>query len=319
MPTASAVAPLARPGRTVRPATASTVRPAAASTLAPAWLHGTPGPAQVVAVFDVAVYLRRGQDVLPLLAPEALALPGGLRVADGADLDVLGLTVGDKVTVGHGQVVARAGGLVVRRTWRPQRVPSADLSPDARATALAAIAGRTRIEDDLGPVLADLATGLVGDLGRTPDDGYGASHPTPNPSPVRSLVGLGPGLTPAGDDVLCGVLLGLRATGGEQARSALEREVAPLLGRTTALSATLLRHAAAGYAVPPLVALLRAWHAGADEHRLAALAVEVAAVGHTSGAALLLGLATVLAPPHTPLPIPDPAAAPAVGPPRGTS
>ena len=89
--------------------------------------------------------------------------------------------------------------------------------------------------------------------------------------------------------------------------------------RTTALSATLLRHAAAGYAVPPLVALLRAWHAGADEHRLAALAVEVAAVGHTSGAALVLGLATVLAPPHTPLPIPDPAAAPAVGPPRGTS
>ncbi|OLT21839.1 hypothetical protein BJF81_14495 [Ornithinimicrobium sp. CNJ-824] len=192
MPTASAVAPLARPGRTVRSAAAATLRPAAASTLAPAWLHGTPGPAQVVAVFDVAVYLRRGQDVLPLLAPEALALPGGLRVADRAHLDVLELTVGDEVSVGHGQVVARAGGLVVRRTWRPQRVPSADLSPDARATALAAIAGRTRIEDDLGPVLADLATGLVADLGRAPTTATQPVAPRPAPPPPAASSGSDP-------------------------------------------------------------------------------------------------------------------------------
>lgn len=299
-----------RPGRTLRPA--------AASTLAPAWLHGDAGPAQVVAVFDVAVYLRRGQDVLPLLAPEALALPGGLRVADLADLDGLGLAVGDEVTVGHGRLLARDAGLVVRRTWRPQPVPAERLPPTARTSALSALTGLTEVEDELGPTLAALAEELVADLGRTPD-GQLVGHGAPRPSPVRSLVGLGPGLTPAGDDVLCGLLLGLRATGDEQARAALEREVTPLLGRTTALSATLLRHAAAGYAVPPLVALLGAWHAGADEQRQAALAAEVAAVGHTSGAALLLGLATVLAAPHTPLPIPDPAADPAAGPPRGTS
>lgn len=313
-----------RPGRTLRPA--------AASTLAPAWLHGDPGPAQVVAVFDVAVYLRRGQDVLPLLAPEALALPGGLRVADRADLDGLGLAVGDEVTVGHGRLLARDAGLVVRRTWRPRPAPSSVLSPTARTSALSALTGLTEVEDELGPTLAALAEELVADLGRTPD-GQLVGHGAPRPSPVRSLVGLGPGLTPAGDDVLCGLLLGLRATGDEQARATLEREVTPLLGRTTALSATLLRHAAAGYAVPPLVALLGAWHQGgldadpagsvpgasehADEQRQAALAAEVAAVGHTSGAALLLGLAAVLAPRHTP--IPDPAVAPTAGPTRGTS
>ncbi|WP_431473374.1 hypothetical protein [Ornithinimicrobium sp. W1665] len=108
MPTVSASAAVAsaptptagpgvRPGATVpesRPGQA--LRPAAASTLAPGWLHGRPVPARVVAVFDVAVYLHRDEDVLPLLAPGALALPGGLRVADRTDLDALRLTVGDR-------------------------------------------------------------------------------------------------------------------------------------------------------------------------------------------------------------------------------
>lgn len=315
MPTASALArDTRRPGRTLRPA--------AASTLAPAWLHGRPGPAQVVAVFDVAVYLRRAQDVLPVLAPGALALPGGLRVAARADLDALGLSVGDEVTVGEGQVLAPGAGLAVRRTWRPQPVPSAELPPSARATALSALAGLTHVGDDLAPGLAALAGRVLARrvvtrrvLGTRPPDPVGG----PVGGPVEDLVGLGPGLTPAGDDVLCGLLLGLRATGRERERAALERAVAPLLGRTTALSATLLRQAAGGYAVPALVELVRAWHRGADETQLAALGVPVAAVGHTSGPALLLGLATVLAPPHTPLPTREPAVAPTAGPTRGTS
>lgn len=267
-----------------------TLRPAAASTLAPSWLSGTPGPVRVAAVFDLAVYLLRGHDVLPLLAPEALALPGGLRVAGRTDLDVLALTVGDEVSVGHGQVLARAAGLVVRRTWRPVRVPSAVLPPPALALARSALAARPPVADDLGPELARLARLTAAD----PVDG-----------PAAELVGLGPGLTPAGDDVLCGLLLGLRATGRDRDRCALERTVTPLLGRTTALSATLLQQAAAGYAVPPVVRLLQAWHGGAGP-QLAGLGAEVAAVGHTSGPALLLGLAATLAPPRSPLPTPAP-------------
>lgn len=269
-----------------------TLRPVAASTLAPAWLHGEPGPAHVAAVFDVAVYLRRDQEVLPLLGPGALALPGGLRVAARADLDDLGLRIGDEVTVGAGRVIAHDGGLVVARTWRPQPIPSAELSPSARATALSALAGSPHVEGDHDLGLAALARQVVQDSAR---------------GPLAQLVGLGPGLTPAGDDVLCGLLLALRATGRERDRAALEGAVNPLLSRTTALSATLLRHAAGGYAVPPLVALLRAWHRvdrdgqardrRADEERLAVLGAEVATVGHTSGPALLLGLATVLAEP----------------------
>ena len=272
----------ARPAADGRGPVPSPLRPAAASTLAPAWLHGDPGTARVVAVFERAAYLLRDDEVLPVLAPGALALPGGLRVGHVTDLLALRLRAGDEVLAGLGEVVAADGGLVVRRTWRPWAAPSAALPADASERALAAIDATPDLTDDLPPdVLAEAAQVLP--RGR-----------------VEALLGLGPGLTPAGDDVLCGLLLGLRATGREADRARLEARVGAVLGRTTALSATLLTQAAAGYAVPPVVDLLHAWHrptATADD--LAELVDEVASVGHTSGRALLLGLRTALAP-HRP-------------------
>ena len=60
---------------------------------------------------------------------------------------------------------------------------------------------------------------------------------------VAALLGRGPGLTPSGDDVLAGYLLGCRAFGiaGKGVRFAVLRS-AP--GATTTLSAALLRQAA---------------------------------------------------------------------------
>lgn len=269
------------------------LRPAAASTLSPAWLQALPEVAQVVAVFEQAVYLRRGQDVLPLLAPEALLLPGALRVPSRADLDALRVRVGDTALVGQGQVLTAGGGLVVRRRWRPQAVPSSPLPEGARAVALAALAGLDPVDDPLAGRLTELAAAAL------------ARSAAERTAAVRGLVGLGPGLTPAGDDVLCGLLLGLRVTGQPGQRSVLEDAVTPLLGRTTALSATLLRQAAQGYAVPPVVNLLSAWHRGVSVAALASIGQQVAAIGHTSGPALALGLTTVLrlaaaaAAPHT--------------------
>lgn len=281
----------------VSPTPARPLRPAAASLLAPAWLHADPVPVEVVAVFDRAVYLRRDQDVLPLLAPDALLLPGALRVVAPADLDALEVRVGDRVRVGQGQVRTHRGGVVVRRVWRPRPVPTAPLGEPARQAALAGLAG-------VGP-LADLLADRLTELARA-----SLAEPPASPAaPVRGLVGLGPGLTPAGDDVLCGLLLGLRATGRVAARSRLEQRVLPLLDRTSALSATLLRQAAQGYAVPPVVELLHAWHRGAGDPALAAAGRRVASVGHTSGPALLLGLSAVLTAPHTPTrPQPGPVA-----------
>lgn len=267
-------------------------RPAAASTLGPAWLHGPPRPARVAAAFDLAAYLlptdEGEHEVLPLLAPGALVLPGGLRLGSAHDLHGLRLRAGTEVIVGQGRVVAPGGSLAVRRTWRPAPTPVGVPSPaagSARRTRLSQLVrSLPGLADDLPPALLEALPRLL------------------TPTGPAALVGLGPGLTPAGDDVLCGALLGLRATGDEPARARLEERLAPLLHRTTALSATLLRHAALGYAVPPVVDLLRAWHDGlADDPRLRRHAEDVVAVGHTSGAALLLGLDAVL---HHAIPTP---------------
>lgn len=258
--------------------------PAAASTLAPAWLHGPPTVGRVVGVFgSSAAYLLRDDEVLPVLAPGALVLPGGLRVAHPVHLHDLALRVGDEVVVGGGEVLSRGAGLVVRRTWRPSPVPTRELPGEGAARALAAALDET--------------PGLTDDLPRDLVRSAAAAAPSARRAAwsAEDLVGRGPGLTPAGDDVLCGMLLGLRAGGLEVDRTRLAGALDPLLGRTTALSASLLRQAAAGYAVPALVELLTAWHRDPRPTHLAGLTAEVATIGHTSGRALLLGLRVVLA------------------------
>ena len=109
------------------------------------------------------------------------------------------------------------------------------------------------------------------------------------PEEVQRLVGAGEGLTPYGDDVLCGWLATSRALGVPTPE--VDASVRALLPRTTALSATLLRCALAGEALPQLGAFLTAL--GTPDE--AARAADLRAVGHTSGAGLLAGARRALA------------------------
>ncbi len=110
---------------------------------------------------------------------------------------------------------------------------------------------------------------------------------------VEELIGLGPGLTPAGDDYLGGVLIALRALERGAQASALWRRLEPLLdGRTNAISAAHLAAAAAGEGHEALHGCLEeafrpgpAWSAP-----LAALGT----VGHGSGWNALAGVTAVL-------------------------
>ncbi|MBN1485776.1 MAG: DUF2877 domain-containing protein [Chloroflexia bacterium] len=99
------------------------------------------------------------------------------------------------------------------------------------------------------------------------------------------LAGLGGGLTPAGDDFLCGLMLGawLLHPAPEPLCQRLAQNAAP---RTTPLSAALLRAAAAGQCGEPWHALLRALAADTD---LAGPLEAVLAHGATSGADALAG------------------------------
>ena len=110
---------------------------------------------------------------------------------------------------------------------------------------------------------------------------------------AAQLIGLGPGLTPSGDDYFGGVLVALRwLDRGAQAES-LWRWLEPRLpGRTSAISAAHLAAAASGQvheALHDVLDRLSAWRAGELRPSLARLD----AVGHTSGWDALAGIAAV--------------------------
>ncbi len=94
---------------------------------------------------------------------------------------------------------------------------------------------------------------------------------------VAALVGRGDGLTPYGDDVLCGWLAVTRGAGIDTPE--VDLQVRSLAATTTLLSATLLECAMAGEVVPEFAA----WLAGTGSVE----AVE--RIGHSSGRGLVEG------------------------------
>jgi hypothetical protein len=112
----------------------------------------------------------------------------------------------------------------------------------------------------------------------------------------RRLVGAGPGLTPAGDDVLAAVLVTMRATADPRLADRLSR-TRPMLGSraTTAVSTALLTAALDGYCCPELDRYLQVVCSGGEA---ASATRELTAVGHTSGTALRAGVWAVLASRH---------------------
>jgi hypothetical protein len=103
---------------------------------------------------------------------------------------------------------------------------------------------------------------------------------------VDALVGLGPGLTPAGDDVLAGTLVALAAAGDHDRRRRLAAAVRLVRHRTTAVSGALLDHAAAGHAIPELARYVVALARGGSHGRVVQ---DLERVGGSSGAALAVG------------------------------
>jgi Protein of unknown function (DUF2877) len=265
------------------PAAAVTAWPAAGSPLT-ADLLADSAPLVALGVFPTAVYLggRQHREVLPLLTADALLLPTGLRLAEPSHRVGWGLEPGNEVEV-HAGGLRWPGRLVhVARQWRPAPVPAPGVP----------VPGET-----LGPVAADLA-GLASstvllrrarNLCAAVTDGGAVTYGTVDDL-VHGLVGLGAGLTPAGDDVLCGVLLTLRATGRVRDTERLAAAVGATLHRTTSISASLLDAAVRGFATPAVTDLVRAVARG-DRDAVRTLLPAVLAVGHSSGADLVAGVA----------------------------
>ena len=249
--------------------------PAAASARSAGALAAAPRPATVLATFRTALYLRLDQhhEVLPVLTRDALLLPTALRLAEPSWALDWGVERGSTVLVGGGRAVLPRLTVTAVRTWRPQAVPVvAHAAVDAPATWSGAVS------EPLRELALDLVEAAVrgGSLGGR----------------VRGLVGSGAGLTPSGDDALCGVLLVLRAA-GHPAATRVGAAVSERLGATTSLSASLLREAMDGYAVPTVVRLVSAAVVGRLAERESALA-EVLTIGHSSGADIAAGVLAAL-------------------------
>jgi hypothetical protein len=260
----------------------------------------------------------RVRDLAPILA--ALPESGETPVWPAAE----GLALGSTVWIGW------AGA----RRWAPA-LPQATGTPAARQAATNALIGilTAQAEHEGGGRIAahlpDLLAGIdppavimADAVRRGIAAGLHALHaalqagdPAAASAALVGLLGLGPGLTPSGDDVVCGVLAGLgwakntptineygainRAATSHRAReSALTKptvaglaqmvnEAAPT--RTNRISAALLRHAATGLLYAPALDLGAALLAG-DPAAVSDPARRLLAIGHTSGGDLAVGI-----------------------------
>ena len=236
-------------------------------------LRDSVGTWAVVASFTDATYAVNDQRMLVVVSRRVS--PGPMYVAvDSDDVSVeMGARVGshpDRLELGHLQISLRTAAVWTGELPDPQALVAAS---DLVIDALAPVARRSEIT--AAPYARHLGAACAA-LEQRDFDGV-----------ARSIVGLGPGLTPAGDDALAGLLVVAVAVGvlapNEWTPSA---EVA---ARTNPLSLSFVRLAATGQAIGPVHDVLVA---GARRNRRACdrAAETLLRVGGTSGADIALGM-----------------------------
>ncbi|MFE6808537.1 DUF2877 domain-containing protein [Streptomyces sp. NPDC057681] len=265
----------------VPPGTLGHVHLGTISTAVAPLLHGPSRPARVVAATRYAVHLATGERELPALAVvtrDAIRLPNALVLPFSSKDRPLDLNTA-RAGFGAGRVVVGPFRFEPEASWTPPRVQGVS-SPPAPARIRQAAVLLDALAQTLPPPLAPRLTDLIHALHA--DDAREVRRA------ARALIGLGPGLTPSGDDILCGALLASRAWGGPLAP--LSEAVADAFLRTPLLSAALLRHAVRGECVPQAHAFLRAL---SGDVPLEPALRELLAVGHHSGGDLARGVLAV--------------------------
>lgn len=281
--TAEAGAPVAPPGPGQR------VVPGVASLALLDVLRGPLRAGRLLAATDSVIYLDFGAaQVVALTAAGAICLPNAVMLKlPSLDLGPPAVQL-DRVWAGNGRVLAGGLEVQVRRWWDPCPVfaPLSRARLDHGVTALARVYAaadiRPGLEGQDSPA-ALAACCAAGDLA-------GAVEL------AEAQVGLGPGLVPSGDSMLCGLLLALRLLGGATAGGTRPVWLADWLGaavtgyaeqRTTPLAAALLQCAARGQASEEVSAVL---HGIAGQEPVEPAARRLLSAGGASGAELTWGL-----------------------------
>jgi hypothetical protein len=266
--------------------------------------------ARIIAVFPSAIYLELPDGAEPkvvaIVAADAVRLPNSIVVgAIVRETPFAAVQEHDEAWVGDGcvEITGRVPGgslgprprpeapqrlrVRVRRWWEPAPVLN-PTTPRRLSETLSILEPVLHAEGSFGlaghPGPLELASHCAaGDLARAVDA-------------AERIVGLGPGLTPSGDDVLAGLLVTLRLLGGAVPDGAAAVWLADWIGaavtadagkRTTALAATLLHCASLGQAGGEVAALLR----GLTGQEAAVPALRrLMGAGHTSGSDLAWGI-----------------------------
>lgn len=224
----------------------------------PPW-HGAARAATVHVGHSLCLLRRPDGVLLPVTGGDHGLVPGGVLVPEPAEFAVV------SAAAARGELdLARLRSARAIET-RELRVRPGRLRPAAARLALARLAGQQPVPQ------WRLAGGLVRSLA-DPDRRELASR-------LAELVGSGPGSTPAGDDIVLGVLAVLHRRGpaAEATRLAIGESLPGLLRRTTMTSRHLLAAALAGLvadrvhqvlaglseadAVPGLLSSARGWGA----------------------------------------------------------
>jgi uncharacterized protein DUF2877 len=264
---------------------------------------------RVLGVGATAAWVDLDGFVAAVTTREVPLLPNAVALAAGAGaLARAGVRSGATARAAAGGIELGA----TRVTWDPADPPAWDpAAPAPPGPAPADLVARrgAALLQGLGAQRGQHPADLVRELARiglpTAVDPEGAvalgllfravleRDPEPASRAARALLGRGPGLTPEGDDLLAAVagtlaVLGAAAGLPRPVLDGLGAALAPVPGRTTALSATLLRLAARGLLAEPAGRLLDLGPAG--EAGWPAALTRLERLGHGSGRAYAAGI-----------------------------
>ncbi len=276
----------------------SPLRAESASATILEFLH-TPRTGRVIATFARSCYLALDGRIVAVVSAELHNGPLNLVVTPAPPFGRLSIGAptrsnAHRVHVAHAWVIVLDGAT----SWDPvlpriDRAASDALHSHLRTltdliAAQAPAGGLARVSvERAGPVLTPLERSAS--LGLTDlSSGLRQANRAQVARGARMLAGLGPGLTPSGDDVLAGCLLALAALPDMDGASVREAIASSARHRTTHISTAYLDAAARGEAS-------EAWHrlvaamGTSDAVPLISAARQVLAVGETSGSDVLGG------------------------------
>jgi hypothetical protein len=272
---------------------------AAADYIRP-WLFAeTPVPGYVHSVYRGAVNLVFDYH-FAALQPEASPM-SPITLAAGFPLEDLNVAANTPVQIGEGKVRFE-GGPVIEAAPETATVPTlmrrTPLSFSAMAARIKAVFDACT-DPGMGfyPLFAepcesrDLITSAMKTTLKDAETAFRRGKWEPFAETLTGLAGLGQGLTPSGDDFLCGMFAGFNSAGGlkgsHPAKAALIAASDAMCRRTHPLSAAFITCAAEGYVSQTVRALLGGPEQGFDVN---AMAEKIQAIGHSSGIDTLCGI-----------------------------